>query len=235
MSTRIKKCLIGAKYTEETNELNKLGIETVAIPESPDLDEEINNHADILAFKLSDKKLIISSSIIGELTDKLKGYDLFSCNDIHSPYPSDVKLNCALIGNYFVCNTSTVSPILLDWAKKQNYTIISTKQGYTKCNLCILNNTAVITEDKGLSSLLKKYQIDVLEIHPGYINLSEKHYGFIGGASMRISDTEIYFSGDISLHPDFNEIIYFLNKYNFNAIYNSNRPLRDFGGFIPIN
>ena len=48
--------------------------------------------------------------------------------------------------------------------------------------------------------MLKNYQIDVLKIQPGYVALSEKHYGFIGGASARIADDTVYFSGNIAEH-----------------------------------
>ena len=230
-----KRCLIGSKYTEEIKELNDLGIETILLPLNKNLDEEINNHADILSFKLNNDKLIIDSNAVGEINSKLKEYECIACCNISSPYPADVKLNIAKIGNRIICNTKYVSEIVMQYAEKNNQEIVHTAQGYTKCSLCILSDNAVITEDVSLSSLLKKYQIDVLTIKPGYVTLSDKHFGFIGGAACMISDKEMYFSGNISLHPDYCKIIEFLNKYGVKPVFNKNRVLRDFGGLIMLD
>lgn len=234
MAQRIEKCLIGRKCKEEINELNALEIKTIHLPESPFLDNEINGHADILSFNTGDGKIFIDSSIKVETEPFLKGYEVISCELIKSPYPNDVKLNGALLGDKLVCNNKMISTEILAWATHNNIHIINVKQGYTKCNICILNNDAVITEDDGIARLLKNYQIDVLKLKSGYVELSEKHYGFIGGASAKISDNEIYFSGDITSHPEFYEINKFLNKYGFSMIYNQNRALRDFGGLIAL-
>lgn len=234
MVNRIKKCLVGEKYTDEISELNALGIETISLPKNPFLDDEINEHADILSFNCGDGRIYLDSSIIGEISGLLTDYRAIPCKLIKSPYPNDVKLNAALLGDKLVCNKKTVSNELLKWANDQNKQIINTKQGYTKCNMCILNDNAVITEDGNIACLLKNYQYNVLKLQPGYVALSKAHYGFIGGACAKISDREIYFSGDISSHPDFLKISSFLNMFGFNMIYNSNRPLKDFGGIVSI-
>ncbi len=230
----IKRCLIGEKYTDEIKELNDLGIETVTLSQNINLDSEINCHADILSFNLGNKTLIADSSLIGELENVLGDYKIIPCINIKSPYPNDVNLNAALLGNKLICNTKYISSYIVAYAENNGINILHSNQGYTKCNLCVLNDNAVITEDTGLSSLLKNSQIDVLLIKPGYVSLSAKHYGFIGGAGCMISETEIYFSGNISAHPDYNKIIDFLNKYSIKPIFNINRPLTDFGGFVAL-
>lgn len=234
MSNKIKRCLIGAKYNEEIAELRELGIEPIGLPENPFLDEEINSHADILAFNTYDGALFLDCHVKGEIEPFISVYNTFYCNDIKSPYPKDVALNVCLLGNKLFCNEKAVLPEIISWAENKNIEIINTNQGYTKCNMCVLNDKAVITEDEGLSSLLKNYQTDVLKIEKGYIDLSEKHYGFIGGAGVMISENQMYFSGDISSHPNYAEISAFLSKYNIKPISNKNRKLRDFGGFIKI-
>ncbi len=234
MSYKIKRCLIGAKYTEEIAELRELGIEPIGLPENPFLDEEINSHADILAFNTYDGTLFLDCHVKGEIEPFISSYNTFYCNDIKTPYPRDVALNACLLGNKLFCNEKAVLPEIKNWAKSKSIGVINTNQGYTKCNMCVLNDIAVITEDDGLSSLLKNYQINVLKIEKGYIALSDKHYGFIGGAGVMISENQMYFSGDISSHPNYVEISAFLDKYNIKPIFNKNRKLRDLGGFIKI-
>ncbi len=232
---RIRTCIIGERYTNEINELNALGIKTILLPPINSLDDEICNHADISVFKLDDNNFVSENSLVGELMTKLSGKTIYCCDNIFSPYPNDIKLNAARIGDRIFCNNKYVCEIISDYSEKNSLELINTNQGYTKCNICILNDNAVITEDSGIATLLKKYQIGVLKINPGYVDLSSKHYGFIGGAGVKISNTEIYFSGDISSHPDYDKIINFLNIYGFKPIFNKNRKLNDFGGFIPIN
>lgn len=231
---KISSCLIGAKYIDEINDLTELGVECITMPSSDSLFEEINSHADIQCFNCGNREIIINERIAGELEEKLKDYTIIPCNNIKSPYPDDVKLNAALIGNNLICNENLVADEIKSFCHKNGITIIHTKQGYAKCSLCVVNEKAVITEDDGLTSLLKNYQFDVLKIKPGFIHLSDKHYGFIGGASGIVSKSQMYFSGDLSRHPNYEEILSFLNKYNIKPVFNKNRQLNDFGGFIPL-
>ncbi len=131
MAPRIKKCLIGKIYTDEINELNALGVETISLPVNSYLDDEICNHADILCFNADNETIFADSNIIGEIIPVLSQYKLISCELIKSPYPNDVKLNVALLGNKLICNKKTVSAIILKWAQSKNIQIINTNQGYT--------------------------------------------------------------------------------------------------------
>ena len=123
---------------------------------------------------------------------------------------------------------------VISFANSNNIEIIHAKQGYSKCSLCIVSDNAVITEDNGLAHLLKNYQFDVLLITSGDIYLSDAHCGFLGGASCKVSQDKMYFSGDLSSHKDFESIVNFLDFYNVKPIYNKSRKLTDFGGIIPL-
>ena len=230
----LKRCIIGAKYTDEIKELRSMGIDCITINRNPNLDEEINSHTDILCFKPADKLILADSSVAGELEQKIIDYNIIAIDNIKSPYPDDIKLNTALLGNTIICNKKHTAKEIIDYQSENHIQLINTNQGYTKCNLCIVTDTAVITEDEGLACLLKNCQFDVLKIQPGYVWLSDKHYGFIGGASGKISEDEIYFSGNISEHPDYIIIEEFLKKHKIKPIYNKNRKLSDFGGLIML-
>ncbi len=225
--------IIGSKYTQEIGELQYFD-SIITFSSNPLLTEEIDSHSDINLFKCNNNTLIVSDEIRGEIEPKIKGYSLVNCGSIKSPYPCDVKLNVLYINNKIFCNTKYVSKEIVEYAEDNNIELIHTNQGYTKCSVCIVSDNAVITDCESLFSLLKFYQIDVLYIKPGYVGLSDKHYGFIGGASGLINDKTLYFSGDISSHPDYGQIKEFLNKNNIKCVFNKSRPLYDFGGFIKI-
>jgi len=231
----VKHCLIGEKYTEEINELNELGVECLALNKNTLLDDEINNHADILSFNFGNGQAILNKGSIGE--EELKNIGIqpvFYSFEVSSPYPNDIPLNVAFTGKNIIGNSKFTAKEIIDFAHSNNIEIINTKQGYSKCNLCIVSNNAVITEDEGLAHLLKIYQYNVLLISSGDIILSESHYGFLGGASCKISSDKMYFSGDLSRHKDYKRIIDFLELYNVEPIYNKTRKLTDFGGITQL-
>lgn len=231
----VKHCLIGSKYIDEIKELNNLGVECLLLKTNQLLEDEINNHADILAFNFGNGQVLLNNGSIGENDlGNLHITPIIYKNKICSPYPGDIPLNVAFTGKHIICNQLYTAKEIVDFAKCNDFEIINTSQGYSKCNLCIINENAVITEDRGLASLLKKYQYDVLLISCGDIYLSDIHYGFLGGASCMVSADTIYFSGDLSQHRDYDRIISFLNHYNIKPVYNKLRRLTDFGGIIQL-
>lgn len=228
------KLIIGSEYVDEINELKELGCQIITFNGTSELEAEINQHADINVFNCGNGDLIVNSDIIGEIEPFLADFSLIPCKGIKSPYPDDIKLNCALIGKYLLCNTKYVADEIRSFCEQNDIRFLHTNQGYSKCSVCVLNDNAVITENDTIASLLKNYQIDVLLIKGGYVCLSDKHHGFIGGASGMINESTVYFSGDISAHPDYDSIIKFLDKYNIKPVFNKSRKLSDFGGFIKL-
>lgn len=231
----VNHCLIGEKYTEEIRELNQLKIECLTLKANPLLEDEINSHSDILAFNLGNGQVLLNEGAIGEYELKKLGIKpIYYKKKISSPYPNDIPLNVAFTGRHIICNSNYSAEEIKAFAQKNNIEIINTKQGYSKCNLCIVNENAIITEDKALACLLKNYQYDVLLISSGDIYLSDAHYGFLGGASCKIAHDKIYFSGDLSAHKDYQAIVNFLKLYNVEPVYNESRKLTDFGGIIQL-
>lgn len=231
----VRHCLIGSKYIDEINELKELDIECLTLDPNPLLEDEINNHSDILSFNFGNGQILLNKGSIGEDELKKTGIEpVFYNTKISSPYPNDIPLNVAFTGKHIICNRSYTAKKIIVFANSNNIEIINTKQGYSKCNLCIVNENTVITEDKGLACLLKNYQYNVLLISSGDVYLSDTHYGFLGGASCKISPDKMYFSGDLSSHRDYESIISFLKLYNVKPIYNKSRRLTDFGGIIQL-
>ena len=234
-SGKLFQCLIGESCTKEIKELTELGIECISLSKNPLLEDEISCHADILSFNFGNGQVLLNNGSIGENKLKKIGIEpIIYNNKISSPYPNDIPLNVAFTGKHIICNKNNTAKDILDFANRNNIEIINTKQGYSKCNLCIVNENTVITEDKGLASLLKNYQFNVLLISKGDIYLSDAHYGFLGGASCKISSDKMYFSGDLSSHRDYESIIKFLKLYNVEPVYNKSRKLTDFGGIIQL-
>lgn len=230
----IDSCIIGVAFKEEIRELTDLGIVCHTFISNAKLSDEISAHADINCINIGDNKILADTDVAGELKGKIQGIELLPAGNVASPYPNDIVLNAFYDGERIFCNSKHISPLLKDFAESNNINLIHTNQGYAKCSICAVSDMAVITEDEALAYLLKIYQYDVLLIKKGYVALSDKHYGFIGGASALIAPDQLYMSGDIGAHPDYELIKDFAAKYNVSLVYNKNRPLTDFGGIINI-
>lgn len=199
--------------------------------------EGIAFHPDILIHHLGSDELIVAPNCSDEFIYELEAekFKIIQGNqELKGTYPYDIPYNVAVFGDKAVCNVNYTDKILLDSLSAKKLDIIDVKQGYSKCSICIVDENAVITSDKGICQELKKHGVDVLMINSGNIQLSGMNYGFIGGATGSLSDCEMGFYGNVTLHPNFKEIVEFLFKYNKKLINLSINPLMDLGTLIPL-
>ena len=197
--------------------------------------EAIDSHADIYLCKIRDE-LVVSPEQFPLVREELL------CRRVKfSPgtfglglrYPMNVRYNAAQLGGYLIHNTNHTDAAILDKAKNMELELIHVKQGYTKCNLVIVDERAVITADAGLAAALQKHNIDVLLISQGNVKLTGFSYGFLGGASGRIGD-ELVFNGNLSAHPDFRKIMDFIRQSGLQAVWFEEYPLEDIGSIIQL-
>ena len=153
-------------------------------------------------------------------------------SDPDSTYPEDCAYNVARLGNKIIGNLSYLDTKIIEVYKERESTFVDVKQGYTKCNLCIVDNNSVITEDEGLCRTLTGIGVDVLKISPGGVGLKNFPYGFIGGASGLLNNKQLLFCGDLSFHPDGDKIINFVNQKGVDIIYLSSTKLFDLGSIL---
>ncbi len=182
--------------------------------------EPINSHPDIYMCKLgtSPKSPVFKGNA-----------------DLLGPeYPSDVLYNAVVTEKFMICNTATVSPDLMQAAMDlyPDMKVIHVAQGYTKCNVVVVDETHFITEDEGIhKALCAAYGAECLLISSGHVELPGYKRGFIGGASGRIGD-EIWFNGDLNTHPDTENIVSFICGCGLTACWITDRPLTDIGSII---
>lgn len=144
-------------------------------------------------------------------------------------YPETVKYNIAKVGGFIFCKEDVVPNSLLKQLKSK-YQVIPVKQGYAKCSIGIIDHRSIITADKGIHTAAIKHDLDSLLIGPGHIQLEGLEYGFIGGTLVGLND-EIFFSGDVRLHPDYHRIRDFIESRKLKLVY-TDEPLTDLGSFI---
>lgn len=146
-------------------------------------------------------------------------------------YPAEAAFNAACTGKYFIHNLKVTAPRLLDAAKSISMELIHVPQGYTKCSTVIVDERSIITYDRGIEKACSSAGLNVLLITPGHVLLPGYTTGFIGGCSGRIGD-KVIFNGNLSAHPDFENICDFIQSRGLKCVWFDSYPLTDIGSII---
>ena len=233
---KVCHCVLGENNLNTIAFLNKLGIKIITTKKSLKLDNEIAFHTDTQFIYCGKNTAVISpnQALLIEQMKELGCRVEVAENEPFSPYPHDISLNFTIINDTAIGKFDSADKKLLDFIELNNLKCINTKQGYSKCSICVVNENAIITEDNGITKLLKNSQIDVLNIKPNFITLSDNHYGFLGGASGKLSKDVIFFNGNLEEHPSCKDIRKFLNFHNVKPIYDQSYKLTDIGSIIPV-
>lgn len=232
---RVSHVLCG--YNERLfSALMSLGIIAVDCYRSMKIHNSTANHADMLCNHLGNKTFVVDKDN-EELKNTLRNLEfnvVINKNSLGNEYPEDCALNCVTVGNKLICNPDTIDKSMLFYYKNNNFKIIETNQGYTKCNVCVVDNNSIITSDKSIYEYAKE-DLDVLLIEDGNISLAEYDTGFIGGCSGLIDKNTMVFVGDIKTHPSFKKIEYFLRERNVEPVaLFPGEMLEDVGSIIPL-
>lgn len=196
----------------------------------------LNTHPDLQIHKVSDERVYAEPNcfdyykeILSPYTEIIKGDSLNG-----GTYTSHIAYNIARVGKNIFCNTKYADKNIIDYYKKNEYRIIHTNQGYSKCSVCIVSDNAVITEDSGIEKVMRAMKINVCKVKFGGVGLSGFPYGFIGGAS-GIVGNNLLFCGDIKKHLEYDKISRFITENSdLNIVSLSEKSLWDYGSIIEI-
>lgn len=215
--------------------LRSKGYRLIEIKKTDVVYDAVSSHGDIYLCKICDELVVAPEQypLIQEELLLSRAKFALGVSVLGHKYPKNVNYNAAQMGGYLIHNTHHTDHVLLNKVKELELELIHVKQGYTKCNLVIIDAHSAITSDTGIVAALKKYDIDVLLITPGHVNLTGFPYGFLGGASGKVDD-EIIFNGNLSAHPDFEKIKEFIQQRGLQVTYFEEYPLEDIGSIIQL-
>lgn len=237
---RADTVLLGEKYRTLLDEpLRARGIETIYVPDNPNVDRRLAGHADLSVLHAGGERIYLAPYLReSELHHKLLGFGM----DVRFPqieqkpdYPGDVSLNVCIAGSYVLRNERYVPKEIDEYFTiNKCLTSIHCRQGYARCCVCPVREGSIITSDAGIAVAAERAGLEVLLISAGFFGLNGYPYGFIGGSSFKISRGEQAFTGTLTGHNDENRILSFLEKHGVRPVFLTERPAFDIGSGIPI-
>lgn len=194
----------------------------------------VSSHCDMLLCKIDNIVFCYEEYYKENLTTfqaiEKQGYKInFVSSKCKEKYPNDIALNVLVVGKYIFCKTSNTAKEILEYAKRNGYKIVNVNQGYSACSCLTLNDSTVITGDKGMQNVLEDNNISVVYFDNSQIVLNGYNCGFIGGAG-EVKNNKIYFFGPKTALEDNLEIKSIISRENFEIISILSDRVYDFGG-----
>ena len=222
-------------FSPVTQVLHARGIETLSPAAGAALPEETAGHADLLLCHAGGNVCFIApgqEKLAARLREE--GFSVRYSAPPGAAYPEDIRLNVAVAGDFALGRFDSVDAGLTAFLRESGRKLIPVKQGYARCSVCFVTDRAFITEDPSIAAALEKCGASVLRIAPGDIYLSERHYGFFGGASGKIAKDKLAVTGSLAAHRDGDRIRAFAESHGVKIVELTNRKITDIGGILPL-
>ncbi len=232
----VRLCAVSGLHPAVCEALRGRGIEVIEVQPHLPLPPPVAHHPDMLLHHLGGREVMVARQA-DRLAEALgqQGFAVtLTPQALGAAYPDDCALNCARIGSRLLAKTGSLAAPLLDFCRQQEVHMVEVAQGYSKCSVCIVDETAIITADPSIASAAAEQGIEVLQISPGGILLKGYPYGFIGGCCGLIDRRVLAFAGEVSTHPEGAAILRFLVARGVEAVALTDGPLQDIGSIIPL-
>lgn len=207
--------------------LFSLGYDVRRLLPHPALSSPVACHPDMLMTRLPSGKLLIPERyfhLYEAFFSPFRENFVLCDEELSESYPHDTRYNALSIGGKLFGGKALASKLLDCYPE-----VIRVAQGYTHCSAAVVGK-GVITADIPLYRALISHGIPALLISSGHIALKPYDTGFIGGASLTLSDKLTAFFGRIEDHPDHHIMRAFAEQQNATLLSLTHDPLADFGG-----
>ena len=215
--------------------LQRRGIRVLPVAGTPQLAPPVRSHADMHLLMLDGQTALVSPHQ-PQLAAALRRLDMtvLTGEPLGEVYPTDVPYNVAILGKHYICNTNTMSVTARRWLDERGLQPIHSRQGYSKCSTCVVDQNAIITADPSIARATRAAGLEVLQIRAGYIQIPMYDTGFIGGCCGKLAPDQMAFYGSVDEHPDGAVIRRFLQRRGVQTVCLCDGPLQDIGGIVPL-
>lgn len=227
----MKRLLIDKNINESSKQcLKNLGFALIETTEICQIKNSTSTHPDMQFLKIGDSTAVVEQSVYSYYESVLPDYNLTAFDGVGNNYPDDSILNIVTLGDKTILTPYQHKK--LSFLNINNPVFV--KQGYVKCNICVLNANAVITSDYGIKKSLENFGIRVYLLPCEQILLKGYKNGFWGGCSGNFGNI-IYFNGDITKLDCYSQLVSVLQKEKIEPIYNHSCELCDNGSILYLD
>ena len=235
----VRRIIIGEQYkTLLDKALIELETKPIYCPANPYVNKNLSSHVDLSVLHTGRDEIYLAPNLMYSQFSKLienTGFKtIFPNVNMTENYPNDSFFNLCILKDSFFYSPKVSEKSIIKTLMEKKMKPLPVKQGYCRCSACIVNDRSIITSDRGIATAAHVNGINCLLISPGYISLAGYDYGFIGGASFKLSDEKICFTGVLDCHPDKFRILDFLSANNVQPVFLTNEPLFDIGSAVPL-
>jgi len=146
-------------------------------------------------------------------------------------YPQTSRYNAVVSNNFLIHNAKHTDSSLIETFVKKEF--IHVNQGYTRCNLLLLNDSLFITSDNGIFKQLQKKHLDVHYFSPTGILLPCFGHGFLGGC-LGIFENMVFVTGSFFRFPEGEKLSTLLESRHYKIVELYDGPLYDGGSLFFI-
>ena len=228
---KVSTVIVDKNIHNETKKLiSDLGIKIIETISVDDITDCTSSHPDMQFLHLGNTRALAAKQTYEYYKSKLPEFDITCVDKVYSPYPNDSLLNVTIVGEF--CFTSK-----LQWGKLEAFIDaqpIFINQGYSKCNICILNENAIITSDRGIEREALKNGLRTYFLESNEIALDGYNNGFWGGSSGLVDRGRLLLNGNIEKLDCFDKLIDIFKKEKIEPVYHKEGEICDNGSIIPI-
>ncbi len=195
----------------------------------------VSCHPDIYMFRLDNRIIVHSPDLPLEFLDRVASRGIRLVPGEKAPgrrYPHTALYNAVRVGEVVFHAFNNTDPAIVEMARRKNLRKVDIPQGYARCSVLACSDRAIITSDKNIRESARREGIEALLISPGHIELPGERYGFIGGTGALAPDGRVVVLGDISRHPDADDIYGFISEHSRGCIQAPGLTLYDAGGLF---
>ncbi len=193
--------------------------------------EAVSGHPDLF-FCQQEQQVIVAPNTPKQYLTTLQNHNISFIQGrlyVGKKYPQTSRYNAVVTDNILVHNTIYTDTSLKEIFSKKEF--IPVNQGYTRCNLLVLNNSLFITSDNGIYNQLQKRHLDVHYFSPEGILLPGFEHGFLGGC-LGIFENRIFVTGSLSRFPEGKKLSILLESRHYEIVELYDGPLFDGGGLF---
>lgn len=196
--------------------------------------DAISGHPDIF-FTPVENQLVVAPNLPKKYLRELENRDInfvLGEKPVGAKYPETAAYNAVTSSGRLIHHAGFTDRSILKLCLQKDR--IHVNQGYTRCNLLLVDDKIAITSDRGIFQKLENEPDEILYVDPSGIVLPGFDHGFFGGCC-GILDKKLFILGSLQHYAEGEKAREFVEKQGMKIVELVDGPLYDGGGILFVD